>query len=233
METTPENTEELKKTEVKCAGCDNELMACRSPKGKGHAACPTLIRKDVLKTANNAYNDPVVHEFARAASIQEAACYVDRDAKPFVLKPVKTRIEEIFEFAKRMGYAHLGLAFCAGLKKEAAIVASLIESKGFKLTSAVCKAGRTPKSYIGVTAKDTIVLDDGESMCNPVFQAELMNHEKTDFNILLGLCVGHDSLFFKYAEAPTTVLAVKDRVTGHNPLAPIYLHESYYQKITR
>jgi uncharacterized metal-binding protein len=43
--------------------------------------------------------------------------------------------------------------------------------------------------------------------------------------------VAHDSLFFKHAEAPTTVLAVKDRVTGHNPLAAIYLSDSYYRKI--
>jgi len=68
-------------------------------------------------------------------------------------------------------------------------------------------------------------------MCNPIYQARLLNNEKTEFNILLGLCVGHDSLFFKYAEAPNTVLAVKDRVTGHNPLAAIYLSQSYYQKI--
>ena len=68
-------------------------------------------------------------------------------------------------------------------------------------------------------------------MCNPVYQAKLFNHEKTDFNVLLGLCVVHDSLFFKYAEAPTTVLAVKDRVTGHNPLAAVYQADSYYRKV--
>ena len=68
-------------------------------------------------------------------------------------------------------------------------------------------------------------------MCNPIYQAKLFNYEKTEFNILLGLCVGHDSLFFKFSEAPTTVLAVKDRVTGHNPLAAIYLSHSYYRKI--
>jgi uncharacterized metal-binding protein len=68
-------------------------------------------------------------------------------------------------------------------------------------------------------------------MCNPIYQAKLLNHENTDFNILLGLCVGHDSLFFKFAEAPTTVLAVKDRVTGHNPLAAIYLSGTYYQRL--
>jgi len=33
------------------------------------------------------------------------------------------------------------------------------------------------------------------------------------------------------AEAPTTVLAVKDRVTGHNSLAAIYLSGTYYQKL--
>ena len=68
-------------------------------------------------------------------------------------------------------------------------------------------------------------------MCNPIFQAKVLNQQKVDFNILLGLCVGHDSIFFKYVEAPTTVLAVKDRVTGHNPLAAIYLSDFYYQKI--
>jgi uncharacterized metal-binding protein len=64
-------------------------------------------------------------------------------------------------------------------------------------------------------------------MCNPILQAMLANEAKTDFNILLGLCVGHDSLVFKYAEAPTKVLAVKDKVIGHNPLAAAYLIDNY------
>lgn len=47
---------------------------------------------------------------------------------------------------------------------------------------------------------------------------------------MLGLCVGHDTLFIKYSQAPMTALAVKDRVTGHNPLAAIYLAQGYYNK---
>jgi len=43
------------------------------------------------------------------------------------------------------------------------------------------------------------------------------------------LCVGHDSLFIKYSEAPITILAVKDRVLAHNPLGAIYQAESYYK----
>ncbi|MFO7913768.1 MAG: hypothetical protein R6V15_16565 [Desulfotignum sp.] len=34
-----------------------------------------------------------------------------------------------------------------------------------------------------------------------------------------------------YILIPTTVLAVKDRVTGHNPLAAVYQADSYYRKI--
>jgi len=65
-------------------------------------------------------------------------------------------------------------------------------------------------------------------MCNPIGQALFLNQQKTDFNLMLGLCVGHDTLFIKYSDAPITALAVKDRVTGHNPLAPVYLAQGYY-----
>ena len=41
-------------------------------------------------------------------------------------------------------------------------------------------------------------------MCNPIAQAELLNRAETQFNICLGLCVGHDSLFYRYSQAPVT-----------------------------
>jgi len=68
-------------------------------------------------------------------------------------------------------------------------------------------------------------------MCNPIMQALILNDEKTDFNILLGLCVGHDSLFLKYSKALCTVFAVKDRLLGHNPMAAIYNIDSYYRDL--
>ena len=71
-----------------------------------------------------------------------------------------------------------------------------------------------------------------ETMCNPITQAEVLNEEGVDLAILLGLCVGHDTLFFKYCNVPCTVLAVKDRVLAHNPLAAIYLADSlYYSRV--
>ena len=216
-----------------CAACELESgeKICVTGEGRVSKGCPTVTRAAALAAANREYEKPEVLAFARQASIQEAACYANRTTGPYVLQPSKTRIEEICEFAGRMEYRRLGLAFCLGLIREARIVEEIFKSHGFEVVSVLCKAGRTPKKAIGLTAEDTIRLSEDESMCNPIFQATLCNREKTEFNVLLGLCVGHDSLFFKYAEAPTTVLAVKDRVTGHNPLAPIYLSESYYQKI--
>jgi uncharacterized metal-binding protein len=216
-----------------CAACELERSnrICMTETGKGSKACPTLIRKDVLKAANKEYDDPQTLEFARQASIQEAECYANRHQRPYVMQPSKTRIVEICEFAQRMGYRRLGIAFCAGLINEAAVVEKILRKNDFEVISVLCKAGRTPKENIGLTDEQKIYQGRPESMCNPIYQAKLLNHERTDFNILLGLCVGHDSLFFKFAEAPTTVLAVKDRVTGHNPLAAIYLSGTYYQKL--
>jgi uncharacterized metal-binding protein len=204
---------------------------CMTEGGKGAKGCPTLTDHETLEQANREYERPEIREFARQASKQEAACYANRHQKPYVMQPTKTRIVEICEFAKRMGYRRLGLAFCVGLMKEAGAVDALLKKHGFQVVSVLCKAGRTPKTRIDLEKKDTIFQDREEALCNPIYQARLLNREKSEFNILLGLCVGHDALFFKYAEAPTTVLAVKDRVTGHNPLAAIYLSDSYYRKL--
>ena len=57
-----------------------------------------------------------------------------------------------------------------------------------------------------------------------------MNEQKTDFNIMIGLCVGHDSLFLKHVEAPTTVLIVKDRVLCHNPVGALYASTGMYSR---
>jgi uncharacterized metal-binding protein len=216
-----------------CASCGHETSkrACRVEGGLSSKGCPTYFHKEVLSEANSRYQDPWTREFARQASRQEAECYANRHQRPYVMQPTKTRIVEICEFAQKMRYKRLGLAFCIGLAKEAEMVDEILKAWGFEVVSVICKAGRTPKEFIGIEDHEKIHQGTQEAMCNPIYQAELLNEEKTDFNILLGLCVGHDSLFFRHAKAPTTVLAVKDRVTGHNPLAAIYLARSYYRKL--
>lgn len=226
-------TDKKKKTKPSCASCNLEIpkRICFSDKGKGQKGCPTLTLKDVLNESNKEYEEKKIKEFAYKASLQEAECYANRDQHPYVMQPTKTRIVETCEFAKKMGYKRLGLAFCLGLATEAKIVEEIFSGYGFEVVSVCCKAGNTSKEIIGISDDEKIYKGTDEAMCNPVFQAKTLAHGQTDFNVLLGLCVGHDSLFLQFTEVPTTVLAVKDRVTGHNPLAAVYQSESYYRKI--
>lgn len=225
--------DEKKKISSSCASCELEIpqRICFSDKGKGQKGCPTLTRKQVLQEANKEYEAGDIKEFAHKASLQEAECYANRDQQPYVMQPTKTRIVETCEFAKKMGYKRLGLAFCLGLSREAKIVEEILKGYGFEVASICCKAGNSSKDIIGITDDEKIYKGSDEAMCNPIFQAKALGHEQVDFNILLGLCVGHDTLFLKFSDIPTTVLAVKDRVTGHNPLAAIYNSDSYYKKI--
>ncbi|NLM05601.1 MAG: DUF1847 domain-containing protein [Tissierellia bacterium] len=142
-----------------------------------------------------------------------------------------TRLIEIIKFMNRMAYKKIGLAFCAGFTKEGREVTKILEYNGFEVVSVICKNGAIPKTFVGLEDENTIRGSaEKEVMCNPIGQAKILADCKTDFNLVLGLCVGHDTLFFKYTEAPVTVIAVKDRVTGHNPLAPVYCSEGYYKK---
>jgi uncharacterized metal-binding protein len=215
-----------------CANCgfpDKERI-CRTEKGRGPRFCPTLEKKEIVARAMEILSDPSIMEFARNASIQEAECFVNRDKKPYVKQPAKPRLEEIIEFARKMNYKKLGLVFCMGLRREARVTARILESSGFEVVSVGCKVGGIHKERIGVKDNEKINIGCEETMCNPIAQAAVVNDAGTDFNVLLGLCVGHDSLFFKHAESPTTVFAVKDRVLGHNPLGVVYTAESYYPR---
>lgn len=141
----------------------------------------------------------------------------------------KTRLEEIMDFANKCGYKKLGVAFCVGLKNEAKIFCSILKHNGFEVNSVICKNGSIPKEYLKIKDSEKVRPGTYEPMCNPIGQATLLNNAHTDLNIILGLCVGHDTLFIKYSKAPVTVFAVKDRVLAHNPIAALYLADGYYK----
>lgn len=225
----------MKDLKASCADCALPVSerACVVPEGKGGKPCPTIVEKKALQAALQGYREEKTEEFARQASIQEGQCYEGRGTEEYVLHPVKPRITEICEFAMKMGYKRLGFAFCIGLAREAKVVAEVFGLYGFEVVSVVCKVGAVPKEWLGLKEEEKIYVGKFEAMCNPIAQAEILNGAKVDFNVVLGLCVGHDSLFFRHAEAPVTVLAVKDRLTGHNPLACIYTYPSYYRWLGR
>jgi uncharacterized metal-binding protein len=138
-----------------------------------------------------------------------------------------------YRICQKMGYQKLGLAFCTGVTQEARVLTEVLEKHGFEVVGVSCKVGGVPKERTGLQEEEKINIGNHESMCNPIGQAMILNDARTDFNIMFCLCVGHDSLFLKYIKGLTTVLAAKDRVTGHNPMAALYPVNSYYQKLKK
>jgi len=221
----------------RCAHCPTRVCENRGGKAsdsppsleKAPAFCPMKLMPEVYATAMKEYDKPRVKEFARLASVQEFQCY---ERLPDGLRTKLPRIEETIQFARKCGYKRLGLAHCGGLAYEAGLVTEILENNGFEVVSVQCKTGAVPKESIGVKAEEKIAGPEAwETMCNPIVQAMIINRAKVDMAIMLGLCVGHDTLFIKYCEVPLTVLAVKDRVTGHNPLAAVYAGETYYRRL--
>ena len=214
-----------------CALCNVEVKLCRSKEGSGPKFCPTKTKDKELQTALKKYKEQGTMRFAKAASLQEAECYVRRDEKPFVLRPAKTRVEEVIELAKKMDYKRLGVAFCGGLFSEGNTLVRILEKHGFEVVSVCCKVGGVTKEFLGLKDSEKVRVGTYETMCNPITQAEVLNEAGTEFNILVGLCVGHDALFLKNAKALTTVLVAKDRVLGHNPVAALYGAKGYFQRL--
>lgn len=138
------------------------------------------------------------------------------------------RVEETIEFIKRMDYKKVGIATCIGLINETKIFTKILKKYGIDYVTAVCKIGAIDKEEIGIPAERKLNGGAGhESICNPVLQAKFLDSQNTDLNIIVGLCVGHDSLFIKNSKAPVTVMIVKDRVLGHNPAVALYTANSY------
>jgi uncharacterized metal-binding protein len=214
-----------------CAVCpfDPSRRVCRSEDGEAPPFCPTVNEAEMAGRCLERLDEPELGALARASSVQEGEAYADRALGYDRVRPAQPRLAEIASFARMMGYRKLGLAFCVGLRREAKAVEEFYGAQGFEVVSVMCKAGGVPKERIGVRDEQKVAPGTYETMCNPVFQAEVMNREGTDLNVVLGLCVGHDSLFFRFAKAPCTVLAVKDRLLGHNPLAAVYTLDSYYR----
>ena len=197
-----------------CSDC-RSVACCETETGPFPKNCPTrdLDRDELIE----AYRDEDDGELARQAARVEAGGYCRL-----------TRVEEIMDFARRCGFTRLGVAHCIGLQNEAAVVKRVFAANGFTVDAVACKTSALPKEVLGLTDTDKLSPGEFESMCNPIGQARSLDHAGTELNVLLGLCVGHDSLFMKHSVAPVTVLAAKDRVLGHNPLAAIYLADGYY-----
>ena len=218
---------------VQCSKCG--VFACVENKPLNvPKLCPMNTREGILDAALKQYFDPDDQKMMSAAVRT-------------VIKGITnswTRIEDVVNFAREMEYEKLGIATCIALISESRILTEILEIKGFEVKSVCCKSGSNFEGDVGLqdinlkqnfeSANNVNVNSDGKTdipLCNPIGQAFLLNSEKTDLNILLGLCAGHDALFIKHSEAPVTPLIVKDRRTLHNPAAAIYGSNHFFKRL--
>ncbi|HNS52769.1 MAG TPA: DUF1847 domain-containing protein [Anaerolineae bacterium] len=206
-----------------CALCT--VQACSHEPGTRElpAFCPMRAEEATLAEVERAYLEDVeLRELALASARTEAAGYGRT-----------TRIEDTIDFARRIGAQVLGIAHCVGLMREARLARDILLAAGFEVHTVCCKVGSISKEAIGLADGEKVRPGGFEALCSPVGQAAMLARAGTQLNIVLGLCVGHDSLFFMHSKAPATVLVAKDRVLGHNPVACLYTSHSYYRRLTK
>ena len=193
-----------------CAACGVKNCTVRNPDpGRYPKGCPSL-KEELPGYLQEYLNDPETRLIAQKSSL----CGPDHS---------EPRLPKTMRFLKMCGYTRIGLAFCVNLRKEAQIVDRILRENGFEVYSLACKVGGYDRSVLGLE-------ESCKNMCNPIAQAGILKEAGTQFNIALGLCVGHDTLFIKYSAAPVTVLAAKDHVYNHAPLE--YLKDYLREKET-
>ena len=206
---------EEKKMQHTCVDCGTQN--CKFKVRTYPEFCPTTnLKNEDLQWAMERYEEGRNHDIMVASAEVEYEGYCQW-----------TRVQEILEFARKIGAQRIGIANCIGLINEARIFAKILRANGFEAYAIICKLAGKEKSSIGIPSKCEEI---GAAMCNPILQARLLNEAKTDLNVVIGLCVGHDSLFYKYSDAYVTTLVTKDRITGNNPAAALYTAQSYYKK---
>lgn len=137
----------MKNNRINCAQCPFDMpdRLCKREDGKAPASCPTKNKPQLIEKCREAFQDPDILEFARQASIQEGEGYGFKELGYNHVRPIKPRIEEVIEFARKMKYNRLGLVFCVGLRKEAAVVEKFFPARDLTLFPSSARSAVCPK----------------------------------------------------------------------------------------
>ncbi len=120
----------------------------------------------------------------------------------------KSRLQELIDFAKISGFKKLGIANCKGVQEYADKLVERLKAEGFDVVALNCKES-------GLNGCE-ICEEMSGPCCDPISQAKYLNEQQTDFNINVGLCLGHGLLFQKYSKADVTTFLVKSFAHNHN-----------------
>jgi len=124
------------------------------------------------------------------------------------------RLKLIKDLALGLEYKSIGLANCVMFTRETKAIEQYL-SKDFTVYKVNCKHNR-------LTRKALFNNHDTSIICNPAGQAAFLNAHKTEMNISIGLCVGHDMIFCHQSHAPVTTIFTKDFTNNNDPSMAIH-----------
>jgi len=206
----------MEKDIPQCVKCAVHRCADREKNRSVPASCPTGKYPDLVRETKEKYKLPENQAVLRGwLGLMKKVLDPEKPNEKYSW----TRIHEIIEYANIRGMKRLGIATCYALMPEAKLLSDILEKSGFEVVSLSCLCGEVSPQEMGLP---------GDIFCNPILQAEILNQEKTELNIMVGLCVGHDILFLRNCTAETTPLIVKDRSLGHNPVAALYQSRGFF-----
>lgn len=182
-----------------CSTCD--VRACVKGGNYPEPCTADLCAPGKLDEVLDLYTTPAYNDIMRTA----LETYHEAVANKW------PRVQEVVFFARQMGFTRIGIASCISYAREASMLAEALRAEGFEVVNAMCKMGGLRKSDVGLLEDAT---KPDAALCNPVMQADALNHATTDMNLIVGLCLGHDMLFNRYSQALTTTLTVKDQGLG-------------------
>ncbi len=212
------NGEKMDPIAPTCFKCDSINQCTIGKPNQQIENCPMMVSPEITKEAIELYKtDEFIKKSTNVASIVEAQGYMQWP-----------RLKDTIEYAKGMGFKKLGLASCVALQQETETTAEILINYGFEVCSVCCKTGSINKLKVGVPKEYSMISKTGYPIgfvtCNPVAQALILNKAKTDLNLIVGLCVGHDINFTRLSDAPVTTFIAKDRSSPHNPATVLYTH---------
>ena len=186
---------------LSCIDC--ALGGCEYSEKARPAFCPT----DSFELQNEQWLVDCLNEEENRRIIEAASVSV-HTASDLKL----SHMEEIIVFARELGAQKIGIASCISLSAEARAAANVLRAHGFEVVGAICKIGSITYGDLGINVERR---SSGTVVCNPIYQAKVLNDARTDLNVVMGLCTGHDALFLKYSDALCTLLTAKDFKFDH------------------
>jgi len=159
--------------------------------------------------------EDAIEEYRSDPAVKQLCDTVWCSYLPYTRK--RGRVEALVGFCHDLGIRKIGIAACVGLLEQAQIMEGILEAQGFQTTIVCCQVGAVDSRVLRYDPASLRRQRERFTLCNPVAQARILNEAQTELNVVFGLCLGHDIIFNRYAEAPSTVMAVKDYLYDHKP----------------